>query len=110
MVSRGNKKIQQRFYVAKLGRDRFILGYPWFRDFQPDINWANGMLRGPPIHMETLLLGTLQRAKKYLQNKKEDQEGIILAAKRNIIEELHETTLRSGETSSEMESGPVEIN
>jgi len=40
------------------------------------------MLRGPPIHMETLLLGTLQRAKKYLNSKKEDQEDIILAAKR----------------------------
>jgi len=110
MVSRGNKKIRQRFYVANLGRNRFILGYPWFRDFQPNIDWANGMLRGPPIHMETLLLGTLQRAKKYLQNKKEEQEGIILAAKRTIIKELQETTLWLGETSPEMESGPVEIN
>jgi len=110
MVSRGNKKIRQQFYVANLGRDRFILGYPWFRDFQPNINWANGMLRGPPIHMETLLLGTLQRAKRYLQNKQEEQEGIILAAKRTIIKELQETTLRSGETSPEMESGLVEIN
>jgi len=102
--------MQQRFYIAQLGHDRFILGYPWFRDFQPDIDWANGMLRGLPIYMEMLLLGTLQRAKKYLQNKKEDQEDIILAAKRTIVEELHETTLQSGETSSEMESSLVEIN
>jgi len=68
------------------------------------------MLRGPPIHMETLLLGTLQCAKKYLQSKKEDQEEIILAAKRTIVKELQETTLRSGETSPERESGLVEIN
>ena len=60
--------------------------------------------------MEMLLLGTLQHAKKYLRNKKEDQKDIILAAKRTIIEELQATTLRSGETSSEMESSPVEIN
>jgi len=60
--------------------------------------------------MEMLLLGTLQRAKKYLQNKKEDQKEIILAAKRTIIEELHKTTLRSGETSLEERSGLVEIN
>jgi len=60
--------------------------------------------------METLLLGTLQRAKKYLRNKKEDQEEIILAAKRTIVKELQETTLRLGETSSEMESSLVEIN
>jgi len=98
MVSRGNKKIRQRFYIANLGRNRFILGYPWFREFQPDINWVNGMLRGPPIHMETLLMGTLQRAKKYLKDKKEDQEEIILAAKRTIIKELTETILQLGET------------
>ena len=68
IVSRGNRKIRQQFYVTKLGCDRFILGYPWFREFQPNIDWANGMLRGPPIHMETLLLGTLQHAKKYLRS------------------------------------------
>jgi len=60
--------------------------------------------------METLLLGTLQCAKKYLKSKKEDQEEIILAAKRTIIEELQEETLRSGETSLEERSSPVEIN
>jgi len=60
--------------------------------------------------METLLLGTLQCAKKYLKNKKEDQEDIILAAKRTIIKELEETILWLGETSLEERSGPVEIN
>ena len=110
IVSKGNKKIQQQFYITNLGHDRFILGYPWFREFQPDIDWANGMLRGPPIHMEILLLGTLQRAKKYLQNKKEDQEDIILVAKRTIVKELEETILWLGETSLEERSGLVEIN
>jgi len=60
--------------------------------------------------METLLLGTLQCAKKYLQNKKEDQEDIILAAKRTITKELKEMILWSGETSSEERSSLVEIN
>jgi len=68
------------------------------------------MLRGPPIHMETLLLGTLQCAKKYLKSKKEDQEDIILVAKRTIIKELQEATLQLGETSLEERSGLVEIN
>jgi len=44
------------------------------------------------------------------KSKKEDQEDIILAAKRTIIKELQEATLRLGETSSEERSGPVEIN
>jgi len=61
--------------------------------------------------METLLVGTLQRAKKYLKDKKEGKgEDIILKAKRNIIEELKETILWSGGTSSEEKSSPVEIN
>jgi len=60
LVSRGNKKARQRFYVTNLGHNRFILGYLWFREFQPDIDWANGMLKGLTIQMETLLFGTLQ--------------------------------------------------
>ena len=95
LVTRGNKKARQRFYVTNLGRDRFILGYPWFREFQPDINWADGMLRGPTIQMETLLFGTLQRAKKYLEEKKD--EDIILKVK--------ETLLWTGVTPSEMKGG-----
>jgi len=99
LVTRGNKKARQRFYVTNLGHDRFILGYPWFREFQPDINWADGMLKGPTIQMETLLFGTLQQAKKYLENKKED-----------IILKVEETLLWTGVTPSEMKGGPIEVN
>ena len=60
--------------------------------------------------METLFMGTFQCAKKYLQNKKEEKENIILTAKRTIIKELKEETLQLGETSSEEKSSPVEIN
>ena len=92
LVSRGNKKARQRFYITNLGQDRFILGYPWFREFQPDIDWANGMLKGPTIQMETLLFGTLQQAKRYLEEKKD--EDVILKTK--------ETLLWLGVTPSEM--------
>ena len=100
LVSRGNKKARQQFYVTNLGCDRFILGYPWFREFQPDIDWANGMLRGPTIQMETLLFGTLQQAKKYLENKKD--EDVILETKKAL--------LWPGVTPSEMKGGPIEVN
>ena len=30
MIKQGHKAIRQRFYVSNLGKDRFILGYPWF--------------------------------------------------------------------------------
>jgi len=99
LVTRGNKKARQRFYVTNLGHNRFILGYPWFREFQPDINWADGMLKGPTIQMETLLFGTLQQAKKYLENKKD--EDIILKV---------ETLLWTEVTPSEMKGGLIEVN
>jgi len=54
MVKQGNKKVRQHFYVSNLGKDRFILGYPWFWAFNPDIDWAEAKLKGPGIKMETI--------------------------------------------------------
>jgi len=65
MVKQGNWKEQQCFYVSNLGRDRFILGYPWFRTFTPDIDWTNAQLCGPQIKMETLKLETFQKLREY---------------------------------------------
>jgi len=65
IVKQGNRKEQQCFYVLNLGKDRFILGYPWFRAFAPDIDWTNAQLRGPQIKMETLKLETFQKLKEY---------------------------------------------
>jgi len=39
LVTQGNKKEQTRFYVTNLGRDRMLFGYPWFKKFNPNINW-----------------------------------------------------------------------
>jgi len=94
MVKRGNRKERQRFYVSNLGRDRFILGYPWFRTFAPDIDWTNAQLRGPQIKMETLKLETFQKLKAY---KKKLSECITIARA--------QCTLRTGVT-PEM-GGPV---
>ena len=58
------------------------------------------MLRGPTIQIETLLFGTLQQAKKYLEEKK--HEDVILKTK--------ETLLWLGVTPSEMKGGPIEVN
>jgi len=65
MVKKGNRKERQHFYVSNLGRDRFILGYPWFCAFTPDIDWTNTQLCGPQIKMETLKLETFQKLKEY---------------------------------------------
>jgi len=76
MVKQGNRKERQRFYVSNLGKDRFILGYPWFCTFTPDINWKNAQLCRPQIKMETLKLETFQKLKEY---KNKLQEHITIA-------------------------------
>jgi hypothetical protein len=39
-VRQGDKEQVQTFFITNLGMDCVILGYPWFRDFNPQINWA----------------------------------------------------------------------
>ena len=36
----------QKFYIATLGQDRVILGYPFLQRFNPDINWKDGTIKG----------------------------------------------------------------
>src|ERR1700741_4646302 len=54
IITQGNKKTKQRFYVTKLGSDRLILGYPWFREFNPNINWKHGNIIRSKIKLETV--------------------------------------------------------
>jgi hypothetical protein len=60
----------------------FIFGFPWGKTFKPDINWAEGRIKGPHVQVETLLLGRYQRVKTFVDEKKvlkqKEQEDIIL--------------------------------
>jgi len=40
------KKQTLPVYVTNLGRDRVILGLPWFKTFNPEIQWSTGELSG----------------------------------------------------------------
>jgi len=79
-----------------------LFGYPWFRKFNPDIDWEKSELKGPKVQIETLLHGTLQRAKTWLKKKNQENEDLIL--------EAQTCTLWSGVTPSEMREGLVEIS
>ena len=52
-LRRGSKTNKSRFFVANLGRDRVILGYPWFKTFNPTIDWTANILVGESIIAET---------------------------------------------------------
>jgi len=62
------------------------------------------MLRGPAIHMETLLFGTLQHAKTWIKSKAPENEDLILETQQTRY------TPWMGVTPSEMMGGPVEVN
>ena len=32
-------------HVTSLGKQQMILGYPWLRDWNPDVNWKMGSLK-----------------------------------------------------------------
>ena len=54
-VKKGDKNLLQRFYITSLGTDCAILGYPWPRDFNPNIDWGQGKVLGAPLRIETAL-------------------------------------------------------
>jgi gag-polyprotein putative aspartyl protease len=55
-VRRGEKQARQRFYITNLGDDRILLGYPWLEEFNPDIDWKVGAMKGPQIELEVTSL------------------------------------------------------
>ena len=100
MVKQENRKECMRFYITNLGKDTFILGYPWFRMFKPTIDWHEGRISGPQIRMETIRYGVLQRARNWVKTIKEDtgnNNNLIVSA---ICTETPEEALQELENSA----------
>jgi hypothetical protein len=55
-VTQGQKEECLKFYITNLRRDRMILGFPWLATFNPEINWAEGQIKGPKIQLKTTAL------------------------------------------------------
>ena len=52
-VRKGMQVKKLGFYVANLGQDCLILGYPWFKKFNPNFNWNNNTLEGDVVEVDT---------------------------------------------------------
>ena len=50
-ITRGTQIQVQRFYIANLGTNRFIMGFPWLYEFNPEIDWRRHMANGLPLHL-----------------------------------------------------------
>jgi len=55
------KKQTLSIYVTNLGRDRVILGLPWFKAFDPKINWTTGELTGELQAVTTRAVAQINR-------------------------------------------------
>jgi gag-polyprotein putative aspartyl protease len=55
-IKQGPKDQVQNFYITNLGQDRTILGFPWFKTFNPIINWHTGTIEGPAVTLEVPIL------------------------------------------------------
>lgn len=47
---------KQGFYVANLGWDWLILGHPWFKTFNPAIDWSTSTLQGDDMMWDSRIL------------------------------------------------------
>ena len=99
LVKQGQKKLRQQFYVTNIGKDNFILGYPWFRGFNPDVDWANNQLKGPQVKIETIRHDIMERAKEWVKETREQIE----------ISRITTNTPWSEVTPVEIQEGPVEV-
>ena len=99
LVKQGQKKLRQQFYVTKIGKDDFILGYPWFQGFNPDVNWANNQLKGPQVKIETIRHDIITCAK---QQVKETCDKIDIA-------QITTDTPQLGVTPVEIQEGLVKV-
>jgi Retroviral aspartyl protease len=41
LITVGGRSNWETFYVTGLGKQKIILGLPWFQDHNPDIDWRN---------------------------------------------------------------------
>lgn len=60
-VRLGGRSEKMRFYLTNLGKDRFILGYPFLWEFNPQIDWKTGQLLKGNVEIKTVRFGHVQR-------------------------------------------------
>jgi RNase H-like domain found in reverse transcriptase/Reverse transcriptase (RNA-dependent DNA polymerase)/gag-polyprotein putative aspartyl protease len=93
-VRQGDKEQVQTFFITNLGMDRVILGYPWFRDFNPQIDWAKRILHGPQLRLEAKWYERMRRKQQSLtirwvvaSPEYEEGDEVIIVSRANIAQQ-----------------------
>jgi hypothetical protein len=102
-----------------LRQDRTILGFLWFKTFNPVINWHTGVVEGPAITLEVPILkliydtGSTIWVKERLKAKDNEQEGnlqlLAQIREQNRDDKLYYQRLIAGDRGIK-EKGPVTTN
>ena len=99
----GERTTWEKFYITGLGRQKIILGLPWFRTHNPNIDWITGriswkkqnQIRNNPEDEEDLLIhfinGTNEQEAKINASKIHDTQNIVKEEplKERIPKEYH---------------------
>ena len=67
------KEKRTLFYIINLGKDWFLLGYPWLEDENPVINWKEGTLKEGEVTIKT----TQAYMKEWLDRIKQESDDTI---------------------------------
>jgi hypothetical protein len=99
LVTRGNKKVKQRFYVMGLSGVELILGYPWLRDFNPQIDWPTNKLIGPAVKISTIT----HQPVPYIQQLLMDSWGVTLHTNDEVAQEAEKLVERPSGMAEDLE-------
>jgi hypothetical protein len=53
LIQKDEQQAIQQFYLMHLGEDHTVFGLPWLKTFNPDIDWANGEMKGGKVNLRT---------------------------------------------------------
>jgi len=71
----GEREEKMMFFLTGLGKERFILGYPFFWAFEPRIDWRKGRVLEGKISIETMSFRKAQDRLQEIQEKALKEHG-----------------------------------
>ena len=74
-VKVGKREEKMMFFLTRLGKERFILGYPFFWAFDPQMDWRKGQVLDGKISIETLSFRKAQDRLEEIQEKALKEHG-----------------------------------
>ena len=66
-VKLAGREENMKFYLTNIGKEHFILGYPFLRTFNPEIDWEKGELKAGKVGLETLSFRKAQKNMQHIQ-------------------------------------------